>query len=542
MKTYLPSRLLYEDGARALTTALSKRGVQINSYRAETAFAAILGFSSFWSATSEAKYQKRSPYDSEMEPRAFERRRLSQIKSLSDNLSLDDSVSAQIIDEIRPTAERVISPPTIDIADDLRTRVIEIIKSSTSKHRSHRQILIDHITRTFTVSGFREGLDLTVDQFLSERVPKIARDFRAVYPGNPTGTPITEIWLRSSQFSTGWEMLAELIGKTFRIPEFREHDFEPTEGGYRWTDFAKEIGVDESTLLYSVARLPLRPELANEAIQKLRLEMGSVPVKNLIVRSRNKWGFHEWFPGIENSDLPEAEYWRPIKGEPKPADVRKCECTFQGTRIEINLTRERCHYDYEEGPKPLAFYFVTVTASMKDEVVGVIRGELISNRMPSYGIANSWFYEHAESISGDLTHLAHIILNKHMSADDLFDAGDLFYLSYWEVIPSYRKTGFAAGFLSTVIKEMKRRHKRLESIAFENRPVQFPHPFDRRLPKAIVESYDRSRQKLGNRIRHLASDCGLIGYSIEFEVTPEQEGLTDMERFTQHVVREMHHR
>jgi hypothetical protein len=88
-----------------------------------------------------------------------------------------------------------------------------------------------------------------------------------------------------------------------------------------------------------------------------------------------------------------------------------------------------------------------------------------------------------------------------------------------------------------VLKELKRRHKRLASIAYELHPAQFPHPFDRSLPIPVVQAYDAARGHLARHLNELQVNhqAGYDGEMIAFDVTSEQEALTDNQRYDIHL-------
>ena len=404
-----------------------------------------------------------------------------------------------------------------------------------------RVLLARH--RLFTVGDLPKQ---TLDQFMSRPSPPVYETIRELNPemlAVGLGSDAVREWNQRDHLQPGWETLREeLRGACRRIalsflPEVRSWEFDGPDKKLR-DRLTLAAGCDVGELDVALAACGFYDQVADAIVEDARSGVGRRPVAEAVVVQPNEHGFYEWRPGIEWENSSRSEWWRPRPLLPDGhKDRRRFSLQVSGAEVEVEVTRERSHEDYEEGGAPVAFHFFLAKASMDGRVVGLVRGELLLDRTLGAGMHDERFYSAAESQTGDLTHLAHIVLTQHMDAVEFFDPGDALYLSHWEVVPEHRGRGLAVPLLKAVLSELRRRHRRLASLVYELHPAQFHHPFDRAWPPSFQHRYDDACRGLAAYLRHIgfATMLSTHGHAVRIDVTPEQEALTDNQRYAVHM-------
>jgi len=548
MRIHIDSASLLSEAAKALRKSLASRGVRVPLSRAYEALAFALGHDSLYAMKHAKHGGAPDPLDHEAPAETVRERRRHQAARLKGFLGLGDEDAIAVVEEAQPSGNRR-APPSAkpglppELLNDLKSFLRDPVVYG-RREAPHEPVVRQHVIRLLSASRSTPAANdptMTVDGFLSLDLPCMRKVDRILHPERlAKGLPTDVIyeWKRRGADRPGWDFVREQLRQSF---DAHAHHF----GSY-WDPVVRDLGtrVEAATgcpreeVENRVLGAGLGRQMADEVLEELRVGIGSRTLREMVALPRNQHGFHVWHPDIENENTFEAEFWQPARAhEAKPRDIRRFEMGIRDAKVTIEVTRERSHCDYEEGGAFVAFYFFLAKAVTDGRVVGLVRGELLIDRTRGEGMSNHEFYYDAESQPADLTHLAHIILTQHMSAEELFYPGDLLYLAHWEVVPELCGTGFAPALLRGVIDELRRRHKRLASIAYELRPAQFPHPFDRNLPIWAVRDYDRARERLGRYLDRLGVHdmVSCHGHSIAFDVTPDQQKLTDNERYIAHM-------
>lgn len=405
-------------------------------------------------------------------------------------------------------------------------------------------------------AGFRLGTG-SVDDFLRQEQPRYA--YSLLPRGAPALGSFVERWVAGAgplETETGWQAIARFVAAecearvgslllSSRSPfawgppdpedELRQRLFAAVSAGTVAEDGPERRKV-VNTVLELLSGAHVWDSLVAESLSQLKRSVGSRPLLELFVVPRNEFGFYRYRPGIERDD----EYWRPMRSDDGSPQGKRDHRTFSAVvdeaTVTIDITRERSALDYEEGGAPVAFYFFLAKAVVRDQVVGVVRGELLLDRTALQ--LNDWdFYSAAENLTGDLTSMAHCILADHMEASEFFENGDVLYLTAWEVCETHRRRGFAKRLLEVVFKELRRRHRRLASVVYEVKPAQFDYPIDLNWPAEVVQTYREARASLAKHLRDIGFSAIWPGSVIEFEESKEQAEMTDNERAVFHVRR-----
>lgn len=551
MKPLYISASLRSEAAKALRRSLSSHGTTISLGKAQEALARVLGFESAYALQHAPPAHPRDPLDHELPPALLKERQAVQASRLGDFLNISQSDALAVVQEASPSGYRRKSGSLANspkLPEELVASLSGSLKNAVfARMKFPLEILVERQLLRLLASRegrkIEKGRSLTVDAYLSNELPQIVETRRILDPKALDlgfGSDVVQEWKRRGPDISGWEAIRNQVRGAY------EHALSVLDPKH-WSRENAAIREQIATCWNCTEdEVPVRLKssgtihaIADEAWKELRAKFGPRLLMDVVIKRRNQHGFYAWRPGIENENTVEAEYWRPLSRASWPSEIkkdfRKIEFVIAEAQVTIEITRERSHFDYEGSP--LAFYFFVAKAHVRDRVVGLVRGELILQTNRNEFVANETFYYACESLSGDLTHLAHIITTQHIEAWLLFEAGDLLYLTHWEVVPEFAGTGFAGSFLVGVLKELKRRHKRLASIAYELHPAQFPHPFDRSLPIPVVQAYDNSRGRLARHLDELQINhqAGFHGHMIAFDVTPEQEALTDNQRYHIHL-------
>ncbi|MCS4089422.1 hypothetical protein [Rhizobium sp. BK176] len=531
MKVYIHSPKVVNEAVVALKNAIFDiTGRKYPHHKAQELFASTLGFETFYSLKNPSTHIAVAELDDYLTQDQVSARRSFQAKAVASALDVDLTTATAIVEQAQPsgTRRRCLELLPSPFLDELTPLLISTME------RSHRGMSVANRVRSHVldvaslplVGAMAVRLDESVDSFMSRPIPAPTE----VHKERPNGDIISVT--EKGVPVKGWDLLeAELSSKFIGLFDGLKpsrHAGDPTEG--LWKRLAGQTGASNDQLVSDLTKRKAFKQIAQRVILDAKNIFANVSVRDALTRSDNGHGFVSWYPGIEESSSFEGEMWRPL--EYGKGDVRRGSLSVRDTDVSIEITRER---GGDDGEYALAFYFVTARAIRDGRTIGVLKGELIVNRQPSFLLDPHDAYFQAESKGGDITHLVHILLTDHRKSAP-FQYHDLFYISNWEVAKDMRGTGFGQEFLISVVNDLKRRHRRLGSVAYESHPPQYPHPFPINMPEPLRDDYRRDMKRLSSYLRQTFISI-FPGEVIEFEVTEEQEALDDDQRAALHVHR-----
>jgi hypothetical protein len=538
MKIYLQSSGLVSESVKYLQRTITEvSGKKFPHAQAKELLAKVLGFKNFHELKHSPVDAPPSLLDYQLTTEELTARRRRQAQLLSASQGYDFDLALSIINKARPSDTRRALHSTIseELFLDL-CKALMPIKWHRGREPGLDALVNAHVVKTLSKpipKRYNVGPETTLDRFMSVRLPHYVEELRLVDLDNPFGGEVVETERRAAD-ATGWATLTRDLIHPLKATLA---DMEPTPWRPAATDSAKlwqrlkdHLNANDDNVCDILEKNGTLASVADFYVTEYRKTASPKTVTDAVIRVRNAHGFYEWYPLIENDETFVAEMWRPLRHHPR--DHKEADLTSGSMKIKLKMTRER---QGDERGDRVAFHFVTATASINDRPIAVLKGELITCKSDPH-ISDRDLYFQAESKGGDITHLIHIILTEHMSADELLYESDLFYLSHWEKAAD-ADGHLAADFLRTVVTDLKRRHKRLRSLAFEAHPLQFPHPFANAFPEVLHQHFQSARSKLQHRLYDVLGP--LFETIIEIDITEEHENLSDNLRARYLTAREM---
>lgn len=534
MKVPMNSAAKVNEAAKVLRRVFEARtGQRMSLSRSQETLARMLGFTSFHELRKIKEGQEHVPLDDVLDEQEVSARRHFQSETLSATTGISTDKAMEIVVEAEPSGGRR-NRKKFTASSELRAELLAALRDSVGDGRRARSVREMVVSQVALVLSKPIGKPFDIEECVSSFAARPMPLHRTrLLPLGGFGMFKEQVFRdgEAKVWNTAKNELADILLENMsRDISYSHRDTPLKQLGSR---LAQELACEENEAPKKFHSSGGFHDIAEELLDAEREYFDELRVIDTIVRQRNEHGFFAWTPTLSTENSLEAEYWRPL-GDTSETKAASFPCGPATVHIEI--TRER---EGDEPGEPLAFHFVVARAEIDQKVVGLVRGEVITNRKYARGIADIDFYMSAENKGGDVTHLAHILMMEHTNAYDLFREGDLLYLSHWEVVPSLAGTGFAADFLGAVAGDLKKRHKRLRNVAYEAWPLQYEHPFPEASPDAVRRRYHTDRIKLS---RHLDETLRkhFHGDRYEFEVTEKHDALTDEERVMTYYALEKH--
>lgn len=524
MKVPMISAAKVNEAVKALKRVFEAHtGQTMSLSRAQETLARMLGFTSFHELRKIKEGQEHVPLDDDLDKLEVAARRRYQSETLSSITGISVEKAIEIVVDAEPSGGRR-DRRKFTLSPDLREDVLAALRDTLQNRRRGKTARETVISRVATILSKPTNRPVDIEESISSfAVRPMPRYSTRLVPLGGFGMYKEETY-RNGEAKV-WNAAKEEIAHILldSMSGDVSNPYRETPLKLLGARIAQELACEVTDVSNAFHEAGGFHDIAEELLKAEREHFDALRVVDTIVKRRNEHGFFAWTPTLSTEDTVEAEYWRPLE-----FDTGKKKASFPcgAATVHIEITRER---EGDEPGEPLAFYYVLAKAEIDQKVVGLLRGEVITNRKYAQGIADLVFYMAAENKGGDITHLAHILTMEHTDAYDLFREGDLLYLAHWEVTPELAGTGFAKDFLEAVVGDLKKRHKRLRNVAYEARPLQYEHPFPDASPPAVQRSYYRDRMKLSGHLDRTLRSI-LPGRRYQFDVTEKHDALTDEER------------